>query len=243
MGRLRRQWRGAGDAKVNSVLGKCCGRTCKPSGGWAECRAGASNARMKTAATVSVATPSRVQDKQEQAMPMSFRSLPGGARPLALAALSLAVAGALALPQAANASAFQLKENSAKGMGRAYAGSATAGGDASVVANNPAAMTDLDGTYLQADVTAINFSAKFSGTAHDALGRPISGGNGGDAGTTLPVPALFIASKVSDRVHLGFGLSVPFGFQTEYDSNWIGRYHAIKSRFESLDATLSGSFD
>ncbi|SEJ21258.1 OmpP1/FadL family transporter [Frateuria terrea] len=176
-------------------------------------------------------------------MPMSFRSLPGTARPFALAALSLAVAGALALPQGAHASAFQLKENSAKGMGRAYAGSATAGGDASVVANNPAAMTDLDGTYLQADITAINFSAKFSGTAHDALGRPISGGNGGDAGTTLPVPALFIASKVSDRVHLGFGLSVPFGFQTEYDSNWMGRYNAIKSRFESLDATLSGSFD
>lgn len=176
-------------------------------------------------------------------MPMSFRSLPGAARPLALAVLSLAVAGALALPEGAHASAFQLKENSAKGMGRAYAGSATAGGDASVVVNNPAAMTDLDGTYLQADVTAINFSTKFSGTAHDALGRPISGGNGGDGGTTLPVPALFFATKVSDRVHLGFGLSVPFGFQTEYDQNWMGRYNAIKSQFESLDATLSGSFD
>jgi len=176
-------------------------------------------------------------------MPMSFRSLPGAARPLALAALSLAVAGALALPQDASASAFQLKENSAKGMGRAYAGSATAGGDVSVVVNNPAAMTDLDGTYFQADVTAINFSAKFSGTANDALGRPISGGNGGDAGTTLPVPALFFATKVSDRVHLGFGFSVPFGFQTEYDHGWMGRYHGLKSKFQSLDATLSGSFD
>jgi len=176
-------------------------------------------------------------------MHTSFRNLSGAARPLALAALSLAIVGALAMPQAANASAFQLKENSAKGMGRAYAGSATAGGDASVVVNNPAAMTDLDGTYLQADVTAINFSTKFSGSAHDALGRPISGGNGGDAGTTLPVPALFFATKVSDRVHLGFGLSVPFGFQTEYDKNWVGRYNGVKSKFESFDATLSGSFD
>lgn len=176
-------------------------------------------------------------------MPMSFRSHPGAARPLALAALSLAVAGALALPQAADASAFQLKENSAKAMGRAYAGSGTAGGDASVVVNNPAAMTDLDGTYFQADVTAINFSARFKGTATDALGRPISGGDGGDAGTTLPVPALFFATKVSDRVHLGFGFSVPFGFQTEYGNNWKGRYHGVKSKFQSLDATLSGSFD
>ncbi len=176
-------------------------------------------------------------------MHTSFRTLSGTARPLALAALSLAIVGALVAPSSADASAFQLKENSAKAMGRAYAGSATAGGDVSVVVNNPAAMSDLDGTYLQADVTAINFSTKFSGTATDVLGRPIEGGNGGDGGTTLPVPALFFATQVSDRMHLGFGFSVPFGFQTEYDRNWKGRYGAVKSKFQSLDATLSASFD
>jgi long-chain fatty acid transport protein len=176
-------------------------------------------------------------------MHISHRSLKGALRPLAFAALSVAIVGALFAPGAASASAFQLKENSAKGLGRAYAGSATAGGDASVVANNPAAMSELDGTYLQADVTAINFSAKFDGSAHDVLGRPISGGNGGDAGTTLPVPALFLVSKVSDKLHLGFGFSVPFGFQTEYDRDWVGRYNGVKSKFESLDATLSASYD
>ncbi|EIL89749.1 outer membrane protein [Rhodanobacter fulvus Jip2] len=176
-------------------------------------------------------------------MQTSFRILSGTARPLTLAALSLAIVGALVAPSNADASAFQLKENSAKAMGRAYAGSATAGGDVSVVVNNPAAMSDLKGTYLQADVTAINFSTKFSGTATDALGRPIEGGNGGDGGTTLPVPALFFATQVSDRMHLGFGFSVPFGFQTEYDRNWKGRYGAVKSKFQSMDATLSASFD
>jgi len=174
-------------------------------------------------------------------MSMSFRSFTGVTRPLALAALSVAILGALA-PGAASASAFQLKENSAKGLGRAYAGSTTAGGDVSVVANNPAAMSDLDGTYLQADVTAINFSAKFNGSAHDVLGRPISGGNGGDAGTTLPVPALAFATKVNDRVNVGIALDVPFGFQTEYDRNWIGRYDAIKTKLQSFDSTLSASF-
>ena len=176
-------------------------------------------------------------------MQTSFRILSGTARPLTLAALSLAIVGALVAPSNADASAFQLKENSAKAMGRAYAGSATAGGDVSVVVNNPAAMSDLKGTYLQADVTAINFSTKFSGTATDVMGRPIEGGNGGDGGTTLPVPALFFATQVSDRMHLGFGFSVPFGFQTEYDRNWKGRYGAVKSKFQSMDATLSASFD
>src|SRR5512139_769302 len=158
----------------------------------AQCRAGTSNARMKTSAELSPPlVPSRIHDQQEPPMQMSIRPFKAAARPLAFAALSLAIAGALVAPNAAHASAFQLKENSAKGLGRAYAGSATAGGDVSVVANNPAAMSELDGTYFQADVTAINFSAKFEGSAHDVLGRPISGGNGGDAGTTLPVPALF----------------------------------------------------
>jgi long-chain fatty acid transport protein len=169
--------------------------------------------------------------------------LPRAARPWVLAALSVAVLGALAVPRQADASAFQLKENTAKSMGRAYAGSAAACGDVSVVVNNPAAMACLQGTLFQADVTAINFSAQFSGTAHDGLGRPISGGNGGDAGTTLPVPALFFATQVGDRTHLGFGFSVPFGFQTEYDSQWKGRYNGLKSKFQSLDATLSASYD
>jgi long-chain fatty acid transport protein len=164
-------------------------------------------------------------------------------RPLAIAALSLAVAGALVAPQAAQASAFQLKENSAKALGRAFAGSTAAGDDASVIVNNPAAMSMLKGNVFQADVTGINFSTKFHGTATDAQGRPISGGNGGDAGTTMPVPALYFATQVADRWHIGLGLTAPFGFKTEYDSDWKGRYNGIKSDFKSLDATLSASFD
>ncbi|WP_430391551.1 OmpP1/FadL family transporter [Dyella sp. 20L07] len=176
-------------------------------------------------------------------MQMSFRQFSRAGRPLTLAALSLAILGSLAAPQQAHASAFQLHEDSAAAMGRAYAGSATAGGDVSVVANNPAAMSDLKGTYFQADVTAINFGTTFSGSAHDALGRPISGGNGGDAGTTMPVPAFFFATQLGDKWHVGAAFTVPFGFQTEYNNNWVGRYNAIKSKFQSLDGTLSVSYD
>lgn len=164
-------------------------------------------------------------------------------RPLAVAALSLAIAGALVAPQAAQASAFQLKENSAKALGRAFAGSAAAGDDASVIVNNPAAMSLLKGNVFQADVTGINFSTKFHGTATDAQGRPISGGNGGDAGTTIPVPALYFATQVGDKWHFGVAATAPFGFKTDYDNDWKGRYNAIKSDFKSFDFTLSASYD
>lgn len=170
-------------------------------------------------------------------------SLAQAARPLALAALAVAVSSALVMPNTAHASAFQLKENSAKALGRSFAGSAAAGGDASVVVNNPAAMTMLNGTVFQADVTAINFSTKFSGTGTDAFGRPLGGGNGGDGGTTIPVPAFFIATQVNDRTHLGFGVSAPFGFRTNYNYGWVGRYNALKSDFKSIAATFSASYD
>ncbi|HET7268578.1 MAG TPA: outer membrane protein transport protein [Oleiagrimonas sp.] len=164
-------------------------------------------------------------------------------RPLALTVLAAAVVGSLAVPGTARASAFQLHEDSVQAMGRAYAGMLTAGGDCSVVANSPASMSLLTGGCFQADVTGINFSAKFTGQAHDALGRPISGGNGGDAGTTIPVPALYWATKMGDKWHLGVGFTVPFGFQTKYDRDWMGRYNAVKSKFQSLDATVSLSYD
>ena len=176
-------------------------------------------------------------------MQMSFRNRAQAARPLALAALSIAIVGALVSPQAAHASAFQLKENSAKALGTAFAGSATSGNDASVIANNPAAMTMLGDNTFQADVTAINFSTKFHGGATDAFGRPIAGSDGGDGGTTIPVPAMFFQSKVSDRWHVGVALTAPFGFKTDYNKDFVGRYSGLKSDFKSLDATLSASFD
>ena len=57
-------------------------------------------------------------------------------------ALALAVLGTLAAGQAA-ASGFQLREQSVKNLGKSNAGSIV-GKDASNVALNPAAMTNLD---------------------------------------------------------------------------------------------------
>jgi long-chain fatty acid transport protein len=160
---------------------------------------------------------------------------------LALAALSLAVAGALA-SNAAHASGFQLKENSAKALGRSFAGAVSAPDDISVVVNNPAAMSDFNGVYIKADVTAINFSTKFHGSGMDVTGQPLTGGNGGDGGTTLPVPALFLVMPVGQYGHFGAALTVPFGFTTEYNDDWVGRYKAVKSSLESFDLTLSYSY-
>jgi long-chain fatty acid transport protein len=161
-----------------------------------------------------------------------------------LRGLSLAIAGVLAagFASSASASAFQLKENSVKALGRAFAGSAAAPDDAAVVVNNPAAMSEVDRAIFQADVTGVQFSTEFSGRGTDAAGRPLTGGDGGNGGVTKPIPALYYITPVGDSWRLGFAVSAPFGFETDYDQGWAGRYSAYKSMFQSVDLTASASY-
>lgn len=164
-------------------------------------------------------------------------------------ALAVGIVGALAVGHA-QAAAFQLKENSAKGLGRAFAGSTTAWGDASVVATNPASMRLLDGRQIQGDLSVISFSADFepysarnAGTTGPGTGTPISGGNGGDAGMIAPVPATYFYTPINDQMHFGMSLTVPFGFKTEYDRDWVGRYHGVTTDLKAIDLGASFSYD
>jgi len=158
-----------------------------------------------------------------------------------LAALPLALVAALS-GQTAHAAGFQLKENSAEGLGRSFAGSAAAPGDCSVVVNNPAAMSEVKTGCAQGDVTAIQFSTKFHGGGQDFLGQPLTGGNGGDGGLVQPVPALYYIQPVGDQWTIGAALTVPFGFSTEYNDGWVGRYEGLKSKLESIALTFSASY-
>ena len=159
-----------------------------------------------------------------------------------MSALALGIVGALAIGQA-QASGFQLKENSVKAQGRSFAGSGVAKDDASVVVNNPASMTEFEGTTVQNDVTVIDLGFNFEGRGTDALGRPLTGGDGGDAGGLTPVPALSVIHKLDNGLTLGAMIHAPFGLKTEYDRGWQGRYKALKSEVKIVDLTLSGAYE
>ncbi len=163
-------------------------------------------------------------------------------RIIQMSALALGIAGVLAFGQA-HASGFQLKENSVKAMGRAFAGSGVATGDASVVVNNPATMTSFEGTTIQSDVTVIDLNASFNGSGNDALGGQLSGGDGGNAGAATPVPAMSIIHKLDNGLTLGAMVSAPFGLKTEYNDGWVGRYSALTSDLKTVDLTLSAAYE
>lgn len=159
-------------------------------------------------------------------------------------ALALAVIGTLCVGQAA-ASGFQLREQSVKNLGRSNAGSIV-GKDASNVSLNPAAMTNLDQTTVQADVTVIDLTAEFSGGGN-VLGSPaaaLGGGNGGDPGDPTVVPNMAIVVPMKGALEgltLGASVGAPFGLATEYEHGWVGRYRALTSDVKAVDLTLSAA--
>src|SRR6185295_19139754 len=102
--------------------------------------------------------------------------------------IALAVAWAVAgISSPASAAGFALIEQSASGMGNAFAGAATTAEDASTIFYTPAGMSLLQGTQVTIGAHAIDLSAKFSnsGSSSIPLGAQLigsqPGGNGGDA--------------------------------------------------------------
>ncbi len=154
------------------------------------------------------------------------------------------LAGLLAAwSSSALASGFAIIEQSVSGLGTAYAGGAASAEDATTIFYNPAGMTLLEGQQVVAGVHVIIPSAKFSndGTTN-ALGQPISGGDGGDGGVVKPVPNLYYTANLGNGLVVGLGVHAPFGLATDYNKDWVGRYHAVKSSVETININPSVAY-
>ncbi len=163
----------------------------------------------------------------------------------ALALLPTLIASLGLYTGAAQASAFQLLEQNASGLGNAYAGSAAVAEDASTVFFNPAGMAYLPAgkKHVAVGLNLINPSAKFSDNGSiAAIGQPLSAGNGGDAGSLAAVPHAYFTMPLTDQLTFGLGLGAPFGLMTEYDSDWKGSFLGIKSSVEAINLNPSLSF-
>lgn len=142
-----------------------------------------------------------------------------------LAAAALLTAAALSA-QTASAAGFQLTEQSSLGAGRAYAGAGIVGDDLSAVHYNPAGMTLLSGTQMQAGSVWIEVNAEYDG-------KDGSSENGRYKGQAIP--AGYITHQLTDDVWLGLGLTVPFGMGTDYGKDWTGAERGYTSTILTFD--------
>ena len=156
----------------------------------------------------------------------------------------LSVTAALAVHAGSlSAAGFALIEQSASGVGNAFAGGSAAAEDASTIFFNPAGVTRLPGKQVVVGVHAIDPSVKFanqgSTLAPPAPPLALTGGNGGDAGGWSYVPNLYLSWQLNESLWLGVGLNAPFGLKTEYEAGWVGRYQALNSELKTININPS----
>ena len=141
-----------------------------------------------------------------------------------IAAAAMMVAGAFATQT--YAAGFQLSEQSAIQMGRAMAGAGVVGDDLSAVHYNPAGMTLLSGTRMQATGTWVAVNLDYEGNYGQSE-------NGRLKGQTIP--AGFITHQINDSLWAGLGLTVPYGMGTEFGEGWEGRELGTESMILTFD--------
>ena len=141
-----------------------------------------------------------------------------------IAAVAMMVAGAFATQT--YAAGFQLSEQSAIQMGRAMAGAGVVGDDLSAVHYNPAGMTLLSGTRMQATGSWVAVNLDYKGDSGQSE-------NGRLKGQTIP--AGFITHQINDSLWAGLGLTVPYGMGTEYGEGWEGKSRGTESMILTFD--------
>lgn len=131
------------------------------------------------------------------------------------------------------AAGFQLTEQSSLGLGRAYAGAGIVGDDLSAVHYNPAGMTLLPGTQIQAGTVYIDVDAEYS----DNEGAENNGRMKGQF-----IPTGYTTYQVNDKLWLGFGMTVPFGMGTHYGRDWAENTSGTSAKIYTFDMNPSFAY-
>ncbi len=162
-----------------------------------------------------------------------------------------ATGGLLAYAATADAAGFALKEQSASGLGGAFAGQAAGTDDISAMFTNPAVTTRQSGSRVSAVASYIMPQAKIRSQSGSSItGAPISGGNGGgDVADDLLLPAFYALWDLDEtfgtrhKLRMGLGVNVPFGLETDYNDGWVGRYQALHSKLSSVNINPTLAFE
>ncbi len=153
--------------------------------------------------------------------------------------LLLAATSALALmAEAATAGGFMLREGSAAAIGGALSGRTSGDRDVSYSIHNPASLRGVKSGEVSVGAAAL-FA---SGNAQTDLQIP------GFSSTDTPgedavIPSLAIGYRLNDKLVLGLAVDSPFGLASEYDSNFVGAFDAVRSELTTITVTPMISYD
>lgn len=149
-----------------------------------------------------------------------------------LAAVQL---GGMSAAGPAHAGGFAITEQAASSAGFALAGVSAWSGDATTVFFNPAGMSRLEEAQVAVAAHLIWPDNEFSNRGtFDPAGNPVAGSGGFDNVPAL-LGDLYVVTPVTERIHLGLGITAPFGLSSNYDDDWPGRYNTLRSAILTVD--------
>ncbi len=153
-----------------------------------------------------------------------------------LATTAIVGVAAMAQPGGASAAGFAIKEQSSTAQGNSFAGATAGAEDISYMYFNPAGLARHDGNQAATALSYIIVRAELqSASARDMAGVVTGGTTTGDAGGSALVPAVYGMWSITPDLKLGLGINAPFGLKTEYDPDWVGRYHAIETDLKTIN--------
>ncbi len=164
--------------------------------------------------------------------------------------LAAAVAIGVGAPVTAQASAFQLLEQGAQGQGTSFAGTGVNWEDPATAFWNPAGMNRHDQRSATVVASVVDVSFDFSddgstlnaGDAGNLTYEQLPGADATestDGGETAFVPNFYYVHPLSDDLTAGFAVNVPYGLESDYDEEWVGRYHATNSELITINLNPS----
>ncbi|MEZ4598702.1 MAG: outer membrane protein transport protein [Syntrophotaleaceae bacterium] len=141
-----------------------------------------------------------------------------------------------------HASGFAIREQSAQAQGNAFAGATAGAEDVTYLFFNPAALGRLETPQTAGVLSFVAPRSKFRrGSASTGPFPPVlpafpvqGSQDHDDIAEDFFVPAFYGMFVPGENLRFGLGINVPYGLESNYDRDWIGRYHAVESKLVIL---------
>lgn len=145
----------------------------------------------------------------------------------------LSIACAMLGVKQSQAAGYATDSNSTAGIATSYAGSAAGSHDISDSFANAANLSDVKSNQLLVGATYLHLGIDTKNNSGP------SGPSSTSTTTNAAIPALYIATPMTDDTVFGLAVTSPFGLTTKYDSNWVGRNDGLTSKMATVNINPS----
>ncbi|MDP8098999.1 porin [Pasteurella atlantica] len=154
--------------------------------------------------------------------------------------IKLSLAAVLTLSATGSfAAGFQLAEISTSGLGSSFSGNAVVAEDASVVATNPALMTEFTRPEISVGGIYINAKVNIDGKLRTPRGN-MDASNGSIVPNAV-IPNLYFVLPVNERFSMGGGINVNYGLKSEFRKDNPAGFLMGMTSLKTINYNLSGA--